>query len=67
MDEKLNKFMAIMSNQEVAKSVAPPLPVSTPLVTTALQALQPSRVELGVVMFHIILTSETLLMNQRSF
>jgi hypothetical protein len=48
MNETLNKFIAIMSNQEAAKSVAPPPPVSTPLVTTTLQVLQPSRVKLGI-------------------
>jgi hypothetical protein len=48
MNETLNKFIAIMSNQEAAKSVAPPPPVSTPLVTTPLQASQPSRVKPGV-------------------
>jgi hypothetical protein len=38
----------IMSNIEAAKSIAPPPPVSPPLVTTTLQALQPSRVKPGV-------------------
>jgi uncharacterized Fe-S cluster-containing protein len=40
MNKTLNKFIAIMSNLEAAKSVAPPPPVSTPLVITPLQALQ---------------------------
>jgi hypothetical protein len=48
MNKTLNKFIAIMSNQEAAKSVAPPPPVSTPLVTTPLQASQPSRVKPGI-------------------
>jgi hypothetical protein len=48
MNETLNKFIAIMSNQEVAKNVTPPPPVSTPLVFTPLQALQPSSVKPGV-------------------
>jgi hypothetical protein len=47
MNETLNKFTAIMGNQEAARSVAPP-PVSPPLVTTTLQALQPSRVKPGI-------------------
>jgi hypothetical protein len=49
MNETLNKFLTIMSTIEVAKSVAPPPPVSPPLVTTTLQALQPSRVEPGIL------------------
>jgi hypothetical protein len=48
MNETLNKFIAIMGNQEVARSVAPSPPVSPPRVTTTLQALQPSRVKLGI-------------------
>jgi hypothetical protein len=48
MNETLNTFLTIMSNIEAVKSVALPPPVSPPLVTTALQALQPSRVILGV-------------------
>jgi hypothetical protein len=48
MHEALNKFIAIMSNQEAVKSVAPPPLVSTPLVTTTLQTSQPSRVKLGI-------------------
>jgi hypothetical protein len=48
MNETLNKFLTIMSNIEVAKSVTPPPPVSPPLVTTTLQASQPSRVKPGV-------------------
>jgi hypothetical protein len=48
MNETLNKFIAIMSNQEAVKSVAPPPPVSTPLVTTTLQVSQPSRVKPGI-------------------
>jgi hypothetical protein len=48
MNETLNKFIAIMGNQEAARSVAPPPPVSPPLVITPLQASQPSRVKLGI-------------------
>jgi hypothetical protein len=48
MNETLNKFIAIMSNQEAVKSVAPLPPVSTPLVITPLQASQPSRVKPGI-------------------
>jgi hypothetical protein len=48
MNETLNKFIVIMGNQEVARNVVPPPPVSPPFITTTLQASQPSRVELGV-------------------
>jgi hypothetical protein len=48
MNETLGKFIAIIGNQEVARNVNPPPPVSPPFVTTPLQALQPSRVKLGV-------------------
>jgi hypothetical protein len=50
MNETLNKFIAIMDNQEVARNIAPPPPppVPTPLVITPLQASQPSRVKPGV-------------------
>jgi hypothetical protein len=48
MNETLNKFIAIMGNQEAARNVAPPPPVSPPHVTTPLQASQPSRVKPGV-------------------
>jgi hypothetical protein len=47
MNETLNKFIAIMGNQEMARAVAPPPPVSPPHVTTTLQASQPSRVKPG--------------------
>jgi hypothetical protein len=47
MNETLNKFLAVMANQEVARNVAPPPPVSPPHVTTPLQASQPSRVKPG--------------------
>jgi hypothetical protein len=47
MNETLNKFIAIMGNQEAARNVAPPPPVSPPHVTTPLQASQPSRVKPG--------------------
>jgi hypothetical protein len=48
INETLDKFMTIMSNIEVAKSVAPPPLVSPLLVTTPLQALQPPRVKPGI-------------------
>jgi hypothetical protein len=48
MNETLNKFIAIMGNQEAARNVAPPPPVSPSHVTTTLQASQPSRVKLGI-------------------
>jgi hypothetical protein len=47
MNETLNTFIAIMGNQEAARNVTPPPPVSPPHVTTTLQVLQPSRVKLG--------------------
>jgi hypothetical protein len=47
MNETLDKFIAIMGNQEAARNVAPPPPVSPPHVTTPLQASQPSRVKPG--------------------
>jgi hypothetical protein len=43
MNETLNKSIAIMGNQEAARNIAPPPLVSPPLVTTTLQASQPSR------------------------
>jgi hypothetical protein len=48
MNETLNKFIAIMGNQEAARNVAPLPPVSPPFVTTTLQASHPSRVKPGV-------------------
>jgi hypothetical protein len=48
MNETLNKFIAILGNQEAARNVAPPPPVSPPFVTTTLQVSHPSRVKLGV-------------------
>jgi hypothetical protein len=48
MNETLNKFLAVMANQEVARNVVPPPPVPTPLVITPLQASQPSRVKPGI-------------------
>jgi hypothetical protein len=48
MNKTLNKFIAIMGNQEVARNVAPPPLVSPPHATTHLQALQPSRVKPGI-------------------
>jgi hypothetical protein len=47
MNETLNKFIAIMGNQEMARNITPPPPVSPPHVTTTLQASQPSKVKLG--------------------
>jgi hypothetical protein len=48
MNETLNKFLAVMANQEAARNIAPPPPVSPPHVTTPLQASQPSGVKPGV-------------------
>jgi hypothetical protein len=48
INKTLNKFLAVIANQEAARNVAPPPPVSPPHVTTPLQALQPSRVKPGV-------------------
>jgi hypothetical protein len=48
MNETLNKFLAVMANQEAARNVAPPPPVSPSFVTTTLQASHPSRVKPGV-------------------
>jgi hypothetical protein len=48
MNKTLNKFIAIMGNQEAARNIAPPPPVSPPFVTTTLQASQPSRVKPGI-------------------
>jgi hypothetical protein len=48
MNETLNKFLAVMANQEAARNIAPPPPVSPPHVTTPLQASQPSRVKPGI-------------------
>jgi hypothetical protein len=47
MNKTLNKFIAIMGNQEATRNVAPPPPVSPP-VTTPLKELQPSRVKPGI-------------------
>jgi hypothetical protein len=47
MNKTLNKFLAVMANQEAARNVAPPPPASPPLVTTHLKASQPSRVNPG--------------------
>jgi hypothetical protein len=48
MNETLNKFIAIMGNQETARNIAPPPPVSPLIVTTTLQVSQPSRVKPGI-------------------
>jgi hypothetical protein len=47
MNKTLNKFLAVMANQEAARNVTPPPPVPTPLVITPLQASQPSIVKPG--------------------
>jgi hypothetical protein len=47
MNETLNKFIAIMGNQEVARNIAPPPLASLPPVTTPLKASHPSRVNPG--------------------
>jgi hypothetical protein len=48
MNETLNKFLAVMANQEAARNVAPPPSVSPSFVTTTLQASHPSRVKPGI-------------------
>jgi hypothetical protein len=48
MNKTLNKFIGIMGNQQAARHIAPPPPVSPPYITTTLQASQPSRVKLGI-------------------
>jgi hypothetical protein len=48
LNKTLNKFIAIMGNQEAARNIAPPPLVSTPLGITPLQASQPSRVKPGI-------------------
>jgi hypothetical protein len=48
MNKTLNKFLVVMANQEAARNVTPPPPVSPPHVTTPLLASQPSRVKQGV-------------------
>jgi hypothetical protein len=47
MNKTLNKFLAVMANQEVARNIAPPPPTSLPPVTTPLKASHPSRVNPG--------------------
>jgi hypothetical protein len=47
MNETLNKFLAVMANQEVARNVAPPPPASPPPVITPLKVLHSSRVNPG--------------------
>jgi hypothetical protein len=47
MNETLNKFLAVMANQEVTRNVAPPPPASSPPVTTPLKASHTSRVNPG--------------------
>jgi hypothetical protein len=47
MNKTLNKFLAVMANQEAARNVAPPPPASQSPVITPLMALHPSRVNPG--------------------
>jgi hypothetical protein len=47
MNETLNKFLAVMANQEAARNVAPPIPASQPPVISPLKASHPSRVNPG--------------------
>jgi hypothetical protein len=47
MNETLNKFLAVMENQEATRNVAPLPPASPPPVTTPLKASHPSRVNPG--------------------
>jgi hypothetical protein len=47
MNETLNKFLAVMANQEAARNVTPLPPASPPPVTTPLKVSHPSRVNLG--------------------
>jgi hypothetical protein len=47
MNEILNKFLAVMANQEVARNVTPPIPVSQPPVISPLKVSHPSRVNPG--------------------
>jgi hypothetical protein len=47
MNKTLNKFLAVMVNQEVARNIAPPPPASLPPVTTPLKASHHSRVNPG--------------------
>jgi hypothetical protein len=47
MNETLNKFLAVVANQEAARNVTPPPPASPPPVTTPLKVSHPSRVHPG--------------------
>jgi hypothetical protein len=47
MNETLNKFLAVMANQEATRNVAPPPTASSPPVTTPLKASHTSRVNPG--------------------
>jgi hypothetical protein len=47
MNETLNKFLAVMANQEAARNVAPLPLASPPPVNTPLKASHPSRVNPG--------------------
>jgi hypothetical protein len=47
MNETLNKFLAVMANQEAARNIAPPPLASQPPVITPLKASHPSGVNPG--------------------
>jgi hypothetical protein len=47
MNKTLNKFLAVMANQEVARNIAPPPLASPPPITTPPKASHPSRVNPG--------------------
>jgi hypothetical protein len=47
MNKTLNKFLAVMANQEVARNVTPPPLASVPPVTTPLKVSHPFRVNPG--------------------
>jgi hypothetical protein len=47
MNETLNKFLAVMANQEAARNIAPHPPASQPPVITPLKVSHPSRVNPG--------------------
>jgi hypothetical protein len=46
-EQTLNKFLAVMANQEAARNIAPLPPALPPPVTTPLKASHPSRVNPG--------------------
>jgi hypothetical protein len=49
MNKTLNKFLAVMANQEATRDVAPPPPASQPPVITPLKASHSSRVNPGAL------------------